>query len=648
MVDLAGEKGGVSCHQGCSVRKSYRYSLKHASARPSRLSTTSISTAKPVNVPTPFPSPTDWRDCWIYFFLTDRFNNPNAPPAAPWNQNYNFWQGGKFEGVRQQLPYLQTLGVNAIWLSPVVKNPKPAGFAYTYPGYDAQDFLNLDARFASDGTQATAQAELTALVQEAHGRGIYVILDIVLNHAGQVFNYLYNGTPSADFTDANVMNGPLGSEPPIQWMNGLGFVRPDWQNTLPASATLSPDDAVWPTDLQRMDFFRRRGNRLSDDLGSNTFIRGDFDTLRQLVHEFDATAPGLEALRAKYGPMPVLSILIRSYQYLVAQYDFDGFRIDTVKYMKPEIVETFGNAMREFALEIGKRNFFTFGEIYDDEYEIDKFIGRNSSDDNGDGFGIDAALDFPLFYNLPNVVKGFAPVETIQAVFDSRKAAEQGMISSHGEAGKYFVSFLDNHDQTQRFNAPGPPPAQIYLGLAVLFALQGIPCVYYGTEQGLVGANDGNGHPTLNANESVREALWGKTPIAFDTGNAYYQQLQKIAALRASQPALRYGRLYFRSLAGDGINFGPSTGNGGVIAFSRILNDIEVVVVANTNFTTPFAGWVIVDFNLNQSGRSFTVAYSNMGTSTTTPTRPAGAHASIAAGFVSADGGTDFGAIVML
>jgi glycosidase len=573
-----------------------------------------------VKVQTPFPSPTDWRDCWIYFFLTDRFNNPSAAPAAPWNQIYNFWQGGKFEGVRQQLGYLQSLGVNAIWLSPIVKNPKPASFAYTYPGYDAQDFLSIDGRFATDGTEATAEKELTALVQEAHARGIYVILDIVLNHAGQVFNYIYNGAPTADFTDPNVMNGPLGSEPPIQWMTGTGAVNSAWQNTLPAPAALSPDDAVWPIDLQRTDFFRRRGNRLSDTLvPPSDFIRGDFDTLRQMVHEYNASAPGLEALRAQYGVMPVLNILILIYQYHVAKFDFDGFRIDTVKYMDPDIVETFGNAMREFALEIGKKNFFTFGEIYDDETNIDLFVGRNSGD--VDGFGIDAALDYPLFYILPNVIKGFAGVETIQNVFINRKLAEQGNISSHGEAGKYFVSFLDNHDQNQRFNAPGTPPAQVYMGLAVLFSLQGIPCVYYGTEQGLIGTNDGHGNPTLTANESVREALWGKTPIAFDTTNSYYAQLKKIVAVRASQAALRYGRLYFRPVAGDGINFNPSTGPGGIIVFSRILNDREVVVVANTSTTNQFPGWVIVDFDLNQSGRNFSIVYSNMGTTATTPTR---------------------------
>ncbi|HEY3744580.1 MAG TPA: alpha-amylase family glycosyl hydrolase, partial [Bryobacteraceae bacterium] len=114
-----------------------------------------------------YPSPADWRDCWIYFLLLDRFNNPAAPPHAVWNCKYNFRQGGTFEGVRVQLPYLQNLGVKALWLSPIVKNTRPeiAGFEYAYSGYCAQDFLTLDGRFASDGTEATAGIELQALVQ---------------------------------------------------------------------------------------------------------------------------------------------------------------------------------------------------------------------------------------------------------------------------------------------------------------------------------------------------------------------------------------------------------------------------------------------------------------------------------------------------
>ena len=567
-----------------------------------------------VPIPVPFPSPADWRDCWIYFLLTDRFNNPAASPKFNWNQSYGFRQGGTFEGVRQKLAYLSQLGVKAIWLSPVVKNSKPEidGFAFTYPGYNGQDFLNVDERFASDGTWATAQRELSALVDEAHARGMYVILDIVLNHAGRVFDYVYHGSVTADFTDAGVMNAPLGQEPPVQWMNGLGFARSDWQDTLPAAGALSPDDAVWPTDLQRTDFFRRRGNKLSDTPGPDGFVHGDFGSMRQLVHEYDARGPGQESLRAQYGALPVLSILIRAYEYLIAKYDFDGFRIDTVKYMRPDIVETFGNATREYALSIGKANFFTYGEVYDSEAEINQFVGRNSGD--VDGFGIDAALDFPLFYHLPQVCKGFEGVETIRGVFENRKNAERNLISSHGEAGKYFVSFLDNHDQHARFNAPGTPAEQVTLALALLFCLQGIPCLYYGTEQGLQGTIDENGRPTLDSNESVREALWGK-PSAFDLTNPFFTQVQSIAALRAREPALRYGRLYFREVSGNGRDFGQSSGQGGVIAFSRVLTDREIVIVANTSFTAPFSGAVLVDFDLHPAGQAYKIAYSNMGLS---------------------------------
>jgi glycosidase len=205
-------------------------------------------------------------------------------------------------------------------------------------------------------------------------------------------------------------------------------------------------------------------------------------------------------------------------------------------------------------------------------------------------------------------------VESLRTVLEGRKAAEVGKISSHGEAGRYFVSFLDNHDQNQRFLTSGTPTAQLTLGLAVLFALQGIPCVYYGTEQGLVGTTDG-----LDAAESVREALWGKTPVAFDTANPLYVALQQIAVVRASALPLRYGRLYFREVAGSGQDFGQSTGSGGIIAFSRIVSDQEVVVVANTSTTTPFNGRVLVDYDLSQSPRPFNVAYSNLG-NVATPT----------------------------
>ena len=555
---------------------------------------------------TPFPSPSDWRDCWIYFILLDRFNNPDAPPRGPWNQRYGYRHGGTFNGVRTQLDYLRDLGVNALWLSPVLRNAAPA-WEFNYHGYGIQDFLRVESRFASDGTEATAEWELRALVDEAHARGIYIILDVVLSHTARVFDYNLNGRLCRIACDAGIMNAPFGGEPPICWLDGNGQPQTEWTNTLPPATQLERDDAVWPADLQRAEFFRRRGEKISFD-ASHGFIRGDFTDMRQLVVEYLALGPEQEALRRQYGTRPVLEILIQCHEYLIAKFDIDGFRIDTAKHVDAGAIETFGNSIREYALSIGKKNFFTFGEIADNEYIIAQFVGRNHQGD--EGFGIDAALDFPLYHILPAIAKGACDVRELHKVFLERKQAQHGTISSHGEAGRYFVAFLDSHDQWQRFNDLYTDQRQVMLGLAMLFCLQGIPCLYYGTEQGLQGAVDADGNPDYTAAESVREALWGK-PAAFDPDHPLFRQIQALTMLRRREPALRYGRLYFRRLSENCKDFGFSYGAGGIVAFSRILAGREVLVIANTGAEHAFQGYVQVDANLNRQPQTYLCAHSN-------------------------------------
>lgn len=568
------------------------------------------------SVRSPFPSPYDWRDSWIYFLLIDRFNNMAMGPKGTWNHRYDFRQGGTFKGVQAQLSYLQDLGAKAIWLSPVLKNSRP-NWQYNYHGYGEQDFLNVDERFASDGQLTTAERELSELVDEVHARDMFVILDIVLNHTARVFDYVRPNGVVSNFTDPAVMAGPLGTEPVVQWLNGFGFPRADWQNRLDPSNQLHPDDAIWPSDLQSHLFFRRRGSKLGDAPDARGFVPGDFGEMRQLVVEYDATQPGQEPFRAKYGISPVLSILIRAHQYLIARYDFDGFRIDTVKYVDPEAIEVFGNAMREFGLTVGKKNFFTFAEVYDNEQTIAKFTGRNGG--SGEGFGVDAALDFPLFYKLPGVAKGFVDVAEIRHVFEERKRHEAELLSSHGEAGRFFVSFLDNHDQKERIKHPNTPSKQVSLAIALLFTLQGIPCLYYGTEQEFSGTVDGSGNPDLTANESSREALWGN-PNGFAKTSTAFKMIQTLSQLREREPSLAYGRLYFREISKNGTDFGHSYGRGGLVIFSRILVDREIVVIANTG-NQPFSGSVIVDRDIHASPRTMKIEYSNVGSTGTKTTR---------------------------
>jgi glycosidase len=571
----------------------------------------------------PYPSPADWRDCWIYFVMIDRFNNPDLPPASTrtyppsaWDSIYCVRQGGTLKGIREGLAYVQDLGANAICLSPVMKNSRSQTWEGEYHGYGAQDFLRIEPRFASDGTAATAEIELTELVNEAHARGVYVCLDIVLNHAGRVFDYVYDGSVTDYFEDSTLMGAPLGEEPLIRWLDENGRPREDWQNSFPPGLSLSDNDAVWPQDLQRPDFFRRRGAKLTDDPTSGGFVHGDFGRMRQLVVEYRA-GPDLQPdLYSRYGPYPVLTILLRIYQYMIAKFDFDGFRFDSAKYVAPWAVEWFRYHISEFTSRIGKKNFLIFTEVYGDERTIAAFVSPMACT-NGLRSAY-AALDFPLFYKLPSIAKGVdsVGVETLRHLFGERHAVENRDLDPSNAPGRFFVTFLDNHDQKQRFNHSDASVGQVVLGLALLFCLPGIPCLYYGTEQSLQGTRDEKGRLTLWAFESVREALWGK-PAAFDRKSFLFVTIGRLSKLRSGEIALRRGEIYFREVSGNGTDFGYSSGAGGIVAFSRISGEREVLVVANTHPSSRFTGFVIADPHLTGCNDGIGILYSTVGTSGT-------------------------------
>ncbi len=524
-----------------------------------------------------FASPADWRDQWIYFLMVDRFNNSTAPPNhLPFDDPNCFqYQGGKFSGIQKQLPYIKGLGAGAIWLSPVLKN---AMFDQgSYHGYGIQDFLRANPFFAD--VAANADQELRALVDAAHAAGLYVIFDIVLNHAANAFGYAPNGDDGAPYSDTRM---------DVQWRDTNGHAVAAF--TTPAAVpNPTPDQLIWPVELQQNEFFRRQGDPKPG--GDDTV--GDFAPFKQLsTWESD-----------------LQNFLIRAYQYVIARYDVDGFRIDTLRYLKGDLPRLFGNSMREFALSIGKKNFFTFGEVLDgnEETDIAAFIGKNSADPNdaqSDMVGVDAALDYPLYNNLKPLIKGFSSPQALVNMYHQRKLTEGTVLSSHGDATGYFVTFVDNHDNRERVRVPSADPAfdnQVTAGVACLLALPGIPCIYYGTEQGLHGAG---------SDPAVREALWA-SPNKFAQTTAFYQQIKSVAAVRAAQAALRYGRFYFRPISGDQRTFGISGFNPGVLAFSRILNDQEVLTVSNFSTTAAQTVSVVIDATLSAPGNNFAILYSN-------------------------------------
>lgn len=195
-------------------------------------------------------------------------------------------------------------------------------------GYGIQNFLSANPFFADNAAHADQQ--LRDLV-DAHQASLYIIMDIVLNHAADVFAYTSNLG---------------GSDAPHRRQNERGLARCDrsckcgshFAEFIPNPG---PDALIWPVELQQDEYFRRQGD---PDPYDDTV--GDFPPFKQLsTWETD-----------------VQNFLIRAYQYVIARYDIDGFRIDTLRYLKGDLPRLFGNSMREFALSIGKKNFSRLGK----------------------------------------------------------------------------------------------------------------------------------------------------------------------------------------------------------------------------------------------------------------------------------------------
>lgn len=513
-----------------------------------------------------YPSPTDWREQFIYFLLVDRFNDgkldtpPYDPDTAERNRG-NDWQignvpqGGNLRGIIARLDYIKNLGATCVWLSPVIKNRQD--HPHDYHGYAPQDYLEVDPRFGNI-------RDLQELVRQAHARDLSVIMDIVINHTGDVWDY------------APGQGGHYNAGGP--WEFGR------WRK-ISEGEELGEDDAIWPIEFQNPDWYKRRG-AIEDWMNPDQFTNGDFMSLKTLDHSREDVVNGL----------------IDVYKYWIAVADFDGYRIDAVKHVEDTSIAVFCNAIREYALSIGKENFFIFGEVVGNDDVIDRYLGRKMVGGPTEPLkSLDACLDFPQYFILEDVIKGMMHPSALIDRFERLSAS----YSDLGDASYYFVTFVDNHDQMvrpyRRFLHDDPYQQQAVLVMGYLLTSKGIPCVYYGTEQGFDGGGDSDAY--------IRECMFGGKWGAFETTDCHffneihpiYRAIKQIADIRAAEPTLKFGRMYFREISSDGENFGRPWGPQTTLAYSRVLAADEMVMALNLT-TEPREDWVLTDSKFNEPG----------------------------------------------
>ena len=500
----------------------------------------------------------DWREEIIYQVLIDRFangeyvNDINVRADDP-----SRYHGGDWKGIEDHLDYFTALGVTTLWISPVVKNIETdAGFD-GYHGYWAQDLTLPNPHFGD-------MVALRRMIAKAHERGLRVVLDIVTNHMGQLFYYdvNMNGQPDILIQESGGKQRVNGGAPipvrhvteydpdfdirGIQAFTSLGEAGPAPVQFIYDPATNKVP--VLPAVLQQPWAYHRKGRVYDYDSIEQTEL-GDF--------------PG--GLKDVATELPeVRDAMVDAYARWVEEVDFDGFRIDTLKHVEHGFWQDFCRRVRERLAQRGKTNFFMFGESFDgNDVRNGSYTAENE---------VDSVFYFAQKFQVFDAVfKYKGATKNITRLREERfknYRNEPQPGGANAAPTRLLVNFIDNHDVARFLFEDGTVPA-LRNALFFMYTWDGLPCVYYGTEQDFNGGND----------PANREDFW---PTGYRTDGETFRWAARLARLRKAYPALTKGEV---NVVWDTDRTGDEP-DAGVFAFERRgldAGDSYALVVVNSN-----------------------------------------------------------------
>ena len=576
---------------------------------------------------------TDFRDESIYFMITTRFyDGDTGNNVLCWdNQSAQIetkdpcWRGD-FQGVIDKLDYIKALGFTAIWITPVVQNAS----GYDYHGYHAMDFQHVDCRYQSSDGSKDGDAMFQELIDEAHKKGIKIILDIVLNHTGNFGEQ----TLCKEF-DRNT----------------------DLETQALIDACMIPNEEKLGSDYLTSVAYEQYQRRLA--LMKN--IRGKNQDVHNYWHHFGdfnwdfpnrwwAQIAG-DCVDLNTENDYVADYLVKCYGSFIKM-GVDGFRIDTsghisrLTFCKQFIPQFTALGEKYKDKRLNQAPFFMYGEVcarysdvtyrgqdnlscyyytwqapqdlldkwdgsqkyWDTQVLFDKANGGTGVDDhqmalcesdnaptptsdntfmvNGkwhepdysqaSGFHV---IDFPLHYNFGNAA----------AAYGLAKSGDK----RYNDA-TYNVVYVDSHDygpqQTNdQFRFSGDD-AQWAENLSLMFTFRGIPCLYYGSEVGFRRGAPIDRGPHGPLSETGRAYFGGYLTgdveasdfgdykatgnVAATLNHDVAQHLIRLNKIRQAVPALRKGQW---------TTDGCKANNG--IAFKRAYKDSYALVALNGGAT---------------------------------------------------------------
>ena len=390
----------------------------------------------------PVKKPFSWEAATVYFLLTDRFQNGNTANDHNYHRTkptgkLRGFEGGDLRGVIQKIDegYFDALGINAIWMTPVVEQihdgvDEGTGFSYGFHGYWTRDWTALDPNFGTE-------ADLKELVDKAHAHGIRVLLDAVVNHTGPV-------TPE----DAVYPEAWVRTSPKCTYKSYDTYITCTLVENLPDVKTESNNSVQVPPFLA--DKWKEEGR-------------------------YEAEMASLDQFFASTGyPQAPRYYIMKWLADYITKYGIDGYRVDTAKHTSEYVWADFKKICDAKFAEYKKNNptkvldnnpFFTVGEVYG--YNIGDKLAYNFGDRRVNYFanGFSALINFD-FRNEAKLA--YEPL-----------FSKYSTILNNDLKGHTVMNYISSHDDSYPFDKKRD---RAFESATKLLLAPGIAQVYYGDE----------------------------------------------------------------------------------------------------------------------------------------------------------------------
>jgi alpha-amylase len=447
-----------------------------------------------VQTETPFV----WEGANIYFLLTDRFNNADPSNDVNFGRTLETgvlrgFEGGDLKGITQKINegYFNELGVNAIWMTPVVEQIHGAtdegtGRTYGYHGYWTKDWTAIDPNFG-------AREDLHDLVTAAHENGIRILLDAVINHTGPVTE------KDPQWPDEWVRN-----DTPCTYENYVTTVTCTLVENLPDIRTESNEEVELPPQLVQK--WKEEGRYEQE--------------MEELDEFFERTGH----------PRAPRFYIMKWLTDYITDFGIDGYRVDTVKHTEEYVWQEF-KELADYSFAEYKRNnpekvlddndFYLVGEVYN--YGISGGQNFDFGDRKVNYFdnAFNSLINFEFKWN--------AQQQEPEALFQKYDGLLHTELKDYGT-----VNYLSSHDDGQPFDKEREKP---YETATLLLLSPGTSQIYYGDETARSMTIDGTvGDATLRSMMN-----WEDVENDTETGEIL-EHWQKLGQFRAAHPAVGAGR----------------------------------------------------------------------------------------------------------